>query len=188
MALFSDTADPGRHRNGGTDLGPHQSGNRTGCQDPHLGCRRACHLCACRRLVAILQTSRRAPSHRQQPHPAHDGRRYAAAASAEVDLRPEASRPGMAAPHLRRLYYFFGETSRRLSVRPCHPCRRAGVGRHGAAAHGTLPRLVDRRRPGADMDRSVGALDQRCDRRARDRRRGGTAGQALDGFGMVAPE
>ena len=46
------------------------------------------------RLVALLQTvAAPAPTQRQQSYPADDGRGYAAAASAEVDLRPEASGP-----------------------------------------------------------------------------------------------
>ena len=81
-----------------------------------------------------------------------------------------------------------GKASRRLSIRPCHPCRRAGIGRHGAAARETQPGLVDRCGPGPDADRTAGALDQRCDRRPGDRSRGRTAAQALDGFRIVAPE
>ena len=52
----------------------------------------------------------------------------------------------------------FGKTRGRLSIRPCHACRRARIRRNGTAARKTQSRLVGRWGAGSDPDRIAGAL------------------------------
>ena len=96
---------------------------------------------------------------RDSNHVRDDACHHRAPPSPESPVRPGAARSTDDPwPPPRRPA--FGQALRRLSFRPCHPCRRAGIGRHRASAGKTQRRLVHRRRTGVDADRAAGALDQ----------------------------